>query len=520
MDRLIDQFIMAKEVFGIDLGTTNSCIAEISSLDKLPVVIKNAEDLQTTPSVVYYDDYGSPIVGGEAKRSMAQNSSRAVAFIKREMSNPTYKREIDGEIISPVKVSAMILKKLVEDANLSREYRGKPKIKDVVITVPAYFGNNERALTKQAGEVAGLNVLALLNEPTAAALSYGTSHLEGKNFMIYDLGGGTFDVSIMRMSKGALETLSTDGDHHLGGVDWDIELVNYVLSNCCGTSDRYENIKDTRDGGALILAAEQCKKLLSKNLESPMRFRYRNRMYTKPIKRSLFEELTSDFLQRTIDVVKHAMAISTDKDAAINEIILVGGSSYMPMVKERLRKEFPGTTIRLDQFEPDLSVAKGAAIHAYNIANPQNTPAADVKIGKDLASRSYGVGIVMRETNEDKIQNLILRTDSIVYSGTATTCTRFDDQTSVYIPIYENTSIDRFVDQSHGTLIAAKTITWGFPVPKDTDINYVIKREHDGIVHIEVECQGKKIFFDIKPDQALSEYEKTRLKREIDGMQL
>lgn len=511
---------MAKEVFGIDLGTTNSCIAEISSLDKLPIVVKNSEDLQTTPSVVYYDDYDSPIVGGEAKRCMVQDPSRAVAFIKREMSNPTYKRVIGGETISPVKVSAMILKKLVDDANLSREYKGKSKIKDVVITVPAYFGNNERELTKQAGEVAGLNVLALLNEPTAAALSYGTSHLEGKNFMVYDLGGGTFDVSIMRMKNGVLETLSTDGDHHLGGMDWDIELVNYVLSNCCGTSDRYDNIKNTRDGGALILAAEQCKKLLSKNTESPMRFRYKNRMYTKPIKRSLFEELTSDLLQRTIDVVRHAISISTNKYATINEIILVGGSSYMPMVKERLRKEFPGTTIRLDQFEPDLAVAKGAAIHAYNIANPINTPAAGVKIGKDMASRSYGVGVTLRGTNDQRIQNLILRTDPIIYSGTSTTVTKYEGQKDVYISIYEHTEIEDLISQDKGKLIASKTITWGYPVPKDTDINYIIKRGSDGIVHIEVECQGKKIYFDIKPDQALSESEKNRLKREIDGMQL
>ena len=511
---------MAKEVFGIDLGTTNSCIAEISSLDKLPVVIKNSEDLQTTPSVVFYDNYGAPIVGGEAKRCMVQDPSRAVAFIKREMSNPAYKRVIDNETISPVKISAMILKKLVDDANLNREYKGKSKIKDVVITVPAYFGNNERELTKQAGEVAGLNVLALLNEPTAAALSHGTSHLEGKNFMVYDLGGGTFDVSIMRMKNGMLETLSTDGDHHLGGMDWDIELVNYVLSNCCGTSDRYENIKNTRDGGALILAAEQCKKLLSKNSESPMRFRYKNRIYTKPIKRSLFEELTADLLQRTIDVVRHALSISTDKCATINEIILVGGSSYMPMVKEKLRREFPGTPIKLDQFEPDLAVAKGAAIHAYNLANPINTPAGGVRIEKDLASRSYGVGIIMRDTGEDKIQNLIRRTDPIVFTGTASNCTRDEGQTGVYIQIYENTSTNEYADQLEGKLISAQRINWGYPVPKDTRISYVINRGSDGIVHIEVECQEKRIYFDIKPYQALSEYEKSQLKREIDGMQL
>lgn len=509
---------MAKDVFGIDLGTTYSCISEISPLDKLPVVVKNSDELQTTPSVVYYDDYDQPIVGGEAKRCMIQNPARSVVFIKREMSNPLYRRTIGSETISPVKISAMILKKLVDDANLNRQYRGKSEIKDVVITVPAYFGNNERELTKQAGEVAGLNVLALLNEPTAAALSYGTTHLEGKNFMVYDLGGGTFDVSIMRMDNGVLETLSTDGDHHLGGVDWDIELVNFVLSSCCGISERYEDIKDTRDGGALILAAEQCKKLLSKNEESPMRFRYKNRMYTKAIKRSLFEELTADLLQRTIDVVRHAISISTNRSAKIDEIILVGGSSYMPMVKNQLKKEFPNTPIRLDQFEPDLAVSKGAAIHAYNIANPIYKSAAGVKIGKDLASRSYGFGCFVGDV--EQICNLLLRSDPIEYESVKFFETRNDGQTGVNVTIYENTENEQYISLDKGKLIFEKEISWGYAVPEGTDITVHVKRAADGIVHIEAECQSIKLYFDIKPNEALSDYEKEQLKREISDMQL
>lgn len=510
---------MAKEIFGIDLGTTYSCVAEISQLDKLPVVIKNSEDLHTTPSVVFYDDYGSPIVGGEAKRSMLQDSSRAVAFIKREISNPSYKRTIGSESITPVKISAMILKKLVDDANLSREFSGKSKINDVVITVPAYFGNNERELTKQAGEVAGLNVLALLNEPTAAALSYGTNNLNGKNFMVYDLGGGTFDVSIMSMRDGRLETLSTDGNHHLGGIDWDVKLVNYVLENCCNTSDRYENIKDTHDGGALILAAEVCKKLLSKTEESPMRFRYKNRMYTKAIKRSLFEELTFDLLQQTIDVVRHAIDISTNKYAKIDEIILVGGSSYMPMVKERLRKEFPNTPIRLDQFEPDLAVAKGAAIHAYNIVNPNYNPAGGVKIDIDLATRSYGIRIIDSITGELKIENVILRKDKMEYDGISNFSTHGDNTTSCHIAIYENIEVERVISLSKGTKLFEQDIIWGYPVPANTPVVAYVKRGSNGIIHIEVECQSKKVVFDIKSEQSLTEYQKLCLKREIDSMQ-
>lgn len=511
---------MAKEVYGIDLGTTYSCIAEISELDKLPVVIKNSEELQTTASVVYYDEYDSPIVGGEAKRCMQQNPTRSIAFIKREMSDSSYSRTIGTNTVTPVKISAMILKKLVDDANLNREYRGKSAIKDVVITVPAYFGHTERELTKQAGEAAGLNVLDLLNEPTAAALSYGANKLEGKTFMVYDLGGGTFDVSIMRVTNGNLVTLSTDGDHHLGGVDWDTEIVNYVLSNCCGVDERYEDIKDTKDGGTLILAAEQCKKLLSKNDESPMRFRYKNRMYTKAIKRSTFEELTSDLLQKTIDVVHHAMSISTDRNATIDEIILVGGSSYMPMVKNKLIEEFPDTEVRLDQFEPDLAVAKGAAIHAYNLANPLFVGVSGgVKILQDLSSRSYGIASIDYYTGENVVENLVLRSDPIVYGETILFQTTTEGQDSVDISIFESASSERTIPRYEGKMIASKTISWGYPVPIHTTIVAKVKRESNGIVSIEVECQNKKVSFELKPENALDIDQMNILKKELKNMQ-
>ena len=196
---------MMEAVFGIDLGTTNSCVATIGE-DGLPQVIKNLDDEFTTPSVVFYDEGGEYYVGKEAKSGMSVEVDRTVAFIKREMSNKDYKRIIDDKEINPVEVSALILKKVVDDANEQRSYEGLPPVRKAVITVPAYFGNMECELTKQAGQIAGLEVLDLLNEPTAAALSYGTKGLEGKTFLIYDLGGGTFDVSIMKMKNGVLDT--------------------------------------------------------------------------------------------------------------------------------------------------------------------------------------------------------------------------------------------------------------------------------------------------------------------------
>ena len=264
---------MSQEIYGIDLGTTNSCIATINPADGQPEVIINQATQQTTPSVVYYDDLDTPIVGNDAKNMMKMNPLRSVAFIKREMSNKNYKRSIGTEEISPVKISALILKKLVDDANIAREYEGKAPIHKAVITVPAYFGNDEHVLTRQAGEVAGLEVIGLLNEPTAAALSYGKDTFEGKTIMVYDLGGGTFDVSIIRMHNGNLETLATDGDHHLGGVDWDEMIVNYTLA-VSGYDVTYADIKDKKEGGAMILAAEQCKQQLSVQTKAPMRFRY------------------------------------------------------------------------------------------------------------------------------------------------------------------------------------------------------------------------------------------------------
>ena len=337
--------------------------------------------------------------------------------------------------------------------------------------------------------------------------------------MVYDLGGGTFDVSIMRVTNGNLVTLSTDGDHHLGGVDWDTEIVNYVLSNCCGVDETYEDIKNTKDGGTLILAAEQCKKLLSKNEESPMRFRYKNRMYTRAIKRSTFEELTSDLLQKTMDVVHHAMSISTDRNASIEEIILVGGSSYMPMVKNRLLKEFPGTKIRLDQFEPDLAVAKGAAIHAYNLANPLLGAAAGVRIAKDLGSRSYGIETIDAITKEDRISNVLLRTDPLIYEGRFTFETNEGCSKSVSISVRENVSIERTIPLKEGKRIASQSISWGYTVPNGTPVVVRVKREADGIVHIEAECQEKKVFFEIKPDNALTIQEMRSLKNELRNMQ-
>lgn len=489
-------------VFGIDLGTTNSCVATIGD-DGLPVIIRNLDDDNTTPSVVYYEDDGENYVGKQAKNSMGADSERTVAFIKREMSNDRYERYIDGKRINPVDVSALILKKVLDDANELRSYDGLPPVKKAVVTVPAYFGTKECELTKQAARIAGIEVLDLLNEPTAAALNYGVKGLEGKTFMIYDLGGGTFDVSIMRMKNGTLDTISTDGNHRLGGVDWDILLLDHALQKA-GYDVIYDDIKDERDAGKMLLSAELCKKNLSRSERAILKLNYNRKASNIEITRSKFEDITGDLLEQTITIVRNAIKIAKEPNVKIDEIILVGGSSYMPMVRNRLTKEF-SCPIRLDHLEPDLAVAKGAAIHAANIANASKD--SKVKIGNDLGSRSYGI-LCTDENDKDYVSNIIKRTDNLIFEGTSSFVTRYEGQNAINVSVYENKSVNNRIDNVGScTLIEKKMLSWGFPVPKGTRMTTHVLRSSDGTVKIWAECQGKRVDFEIKYKGAYTESE-------------
>lgn len=497
-----------KEVFGIDLGTTNSCVSTIGE-DGLPIVIKNLDDEFTTPSVVYYDEESDDCyVGKEAKSGMGGSPEQTIAFIKREMSNPNYRREVNGKVVSPVEVSALIIKKVVDDANEQRSYEGLPPIKKAVITVPAYFGAMERELTAQAGEIAGVEVLDLLNEPTAAALSYGTKGLEGKTFMIYDLGGGTFDISIMSMKNGVLTTLSTDGDHKLGGVDWDIALLDFALQ-ACGLDVTYDDIKEEREAAKMILAAEVCKKNLSKSDKATIKLIYKRKPYLKEISRSVFEEITEDLVESTIDMIHHALKIAREPLTAsdIDEIILVGGSSYMPMIKKRLQKEF-NCELRLDMFEPDRAIAQGAALHAAKL---QGDNGVKVILGEDMGARSYGTDVC---TNDGiMIQNILSRTDPLIYEDTFYFYTTVEGQTSASISLYENTSTDELVSVKKTTKIMDKSLVWGTPVPVGSEIIMHVTRNKEGIVHVMAECGGKQEEFSIETKGLLGQNEVDAMKR-------
>ena len=506
-------------VFGIDLGTTNSCVAVIGE-DGQPTIIKNIDDEYTTPSIIFFDDFGSPYVGKEAKASRKSDPDRSVSFIKREMSNPRYKVRIDSQEYTPIELSAIILKKVVDDANEQRSYDGLPPIRRAVVTVPAYFGNDEREFTRQAGEIAGIEVLGLLNEPTAAALSYGARGLEGKTFMVYDLGGGTFDVSIMRMKGGNLETISTDGDHKLGGVDWDKAIIDYALIKA-GIDETFDDLMSSsdpqkrKDAIRMLEPAENCKKLLSRSEAVKMQFIYRKSPYVVDIRRSEFEELTADLLENTMNIVEKAIKIAPAhynlKKSDIEEIILVGGSSYMPMVKQRIQKDFTCKVI-LDRFEPDRAIAKGAAIHAANLVGNQAGPHLE-----DKGSRSYGFEVITNE-GELKVENVVRRTDPLVYSGVANFSTSAETS-SVKLTLYENLGADNsLLEISDCKKIDEKILSLGKTVPKGVPVVAHVSRTQDGTVTIWVECQGNRVDFKVEPHGMLDKRDAERFRKRLEGM--
>lgn len=474
------------EFYGIDLGTTNSCIAIIDEDDSVTVVT-NEEGQLTTPSVVAYDEDGSPYVGMAAKANMANDPERTVAFIKREMSNDNYQRRIGNININPIDVSAEILKKLVRDANQKRQdEEGKDPIYKAVITVPAYFGNAERTRTMEAGKRAGLDVISLINEPTAAALSFGIKNKQNRTILVYDLGGGTFDVSIMRIQNGVMDTLATNGNHQLGGVDWDEKIVDYVLQK-----EKFKvtckdlKANDMATYGALVIAAEDAKKILStpSRDKTTLRYNYKG-IHNTEITRAEFEELTEELMKMTEQIVD--VAIEMAGQPKIDDVLLVGGSSRMPMVKNFIEKKF-GISPRM--FEPDLAVAKGAALFAGQ--EEKGYTEVGIQLGNDKGSASYGISAFVK--NKEMVCNLILMSDDLcVEKVFEEFSTLGDGQTSVRVAFYENRVNEPTCELYMAKLMQEGEVSWGHPVPKGTPLKYIVNRGKDGIIKVLCEVEGVK----------------------------
>ena len=346
------------KIIGIDLGTTNSCVAVIEGGE--PVVIANAEGARTTPSVVGFTKTGERLVGQVAKRQAITNPDRTISSIKRKMGT-NEKVTIDGKAYTPQEISAMILAKLKADAEA---YLGEP-VTEAVITVPAYFNDSQRQATKDAGTIAGLNVKRIINEPTAASLAYGVDKETDQKIMVYDLGGGTFDVSIIEMGDGVTEVLATNGDTHLGGDDFDQRVIDW-MADAFQKENGIDLRQDKMAAQRLKEAAEKAKIELSSAMQSNINLPFITADATGPkhldmtLSRAQFDALTADLVERTMTPVRKAMADAGLKASDLKKVLLVGGSTRIPAVQEAVKKE-----MGMDPFKginPDECVAVGAAI--------------------------------------------------------------------------------------------------------------------------------------------------------------
>ena len=348
------------KIIGIDLGTTNSCVAVMESGE--PVIIPNAEGGRTTPSVVAFSKIGERMVGSLAKRQAVTNHDRTISSIKRQMGT-NYRVNIDGHKYSPQEISAMILQKLKQDAE---SYLGEP-VTDAVITVPAYFTDAQRQATKDAGKIAGLNVQRIINEPTAAALAYGVDREEPQKIMVYDLGGGTFDVSILDISSGVIEVLATAGNNHLGGDDFDQCIVDYLVRQFKAET----KVDLSRDPAAMQRireAAEKAKIELSGVTSTTVSLPYitvgkNGPMHMDiPLTRAKFNDLTWHLVQATREPLNQAINDSGVKISQISKVLMVGGSSRIPAVQD-LVQSITGS-LPFKGINPDECVAMGACLQA------------------------------------------------------------------------------------------------------------------------------------------------------------
>jgi molecular chaperone DnaK (HSP70) len=508
-------------IFGIDLGTTYSSIAYVDDYGK-PIIIPNAENQHVTPSVVFFD--GENVVVGEvAKESAKLYPDDVVSFVKRSMGEPNFIFEHNSETYRAEEISSYIIRKVVQDAekNIGQE------ITDIVITCPAYFGINEREATQRAGEIAGYNVRHIINEPTAAAISYGSLEvMEKRTVLVYDLGGGTFDITMITIEEGAINVICTGGDHNLGGKDWDDRIVGYLVQEFQNATHSDEDILEDPDTCQdLQISAEKAKKILSQRDKTPILITHSGERVKVILERKKFEEITQDLLERTVTLT-HDMLEEAKKKGheTFDEIVLVGGSTRMPQVSERIQREFKTEP---KAFDPDEAVAKGAAIYGQKIiinegvlkrvaektgrsmeelddindpelddvleeveqlvADDTGYTLAEVKRSRvkisNVTSKSFGV-IAHNPSDDEIVFNLILKNTTVPITTKRSFGTAVDDQEAAYIRIMENESNEVVTNPNHAVEIGTAVLELPPGIKADTPVEIMFKLNEEGRLEI------------------------------------
>jgi molecular chaperone DnaK len=549
-------------VYGIDLGTTHSCIARIGEVGR-PAVLRNMEGADTTPSVVYFESAENVVVGAPAKDTAVLSPELVVSLIKRDMGHEVT-RELHGREYSPEEISAFVLRKLVADAVAVTGEEAT----DVVITVPAYFGAAERDATRKAGHIAGLNVIDIISEPIAAAITYGVLNppsddvaedsedaedaeevaepvetpANGKHagagdqkagevgedtvevfgrkspghvgahrrtpdrtILVYDLGGGTFDTTVIALRDGDIGVVCTDGDHELGGADWDARLVEYLAERFAEEHpDVGDPLDDRHTEQQLRHDAEEAKKALSRRTKHTVRVMHEGRVATIELTRDQFEEITRDLLDRTIEITGRTLATAAGKGVTdYDNLVLVGGSTKMPAVPGRLESEL---SLKATLQDPDLAVAKGAALYAFeetyrrllakgerdlarDMASRAGLSASDQELIASrqistVASRAFGVIALDPNTDVEHVVHLVHANDSLPRGKTREFGTVEDDQTIVKIIVVEQAGSAESTEVAHNEPIADGELKIPPGKPAGWPIEVTFSLDTSGLLHV------------------------------------
>lgn len=501
----------AVSVYGIDLGTTYSCIAYVDEYGK-PVAIPNAEGERITPSVVFFDG-SHRIVGNEAKNNSVLYPDQVAVLVKRHMGEPYWIFPYNGVEYSAEEISSYILRKLVDDAAQAGH-----AITDVVITCPAYFGINEREATARAGTIAGLNVRSVINEPTAAAIAFGLHSADDQVVLVYDLGGGTFDITMIEIRGGEINVIATGGDHHLGGRDWDDILVHYLAEQWTDVVGSNENLlNDLETLQELFIRAEQAKKSLTARDRTDVAVAHAGQREKVTLTREKFDELTNHRLALTIEYTHRMLGEAKKKGyTRFDKILLVGGSTRMPQVAERLQAEFG---IEPQSFEPDEAVAKGAALYGQKLAigdairikiaewgetergaTPELIDKAQQEVADELGltlpsvqhlnalsitnvtSRSFGV-VALDQFKKEGVSNLIRINQKVPAEATVRFGTEVANQQNAEIRIMENLISEDRIDLAECAEVGNAVLDLPYGLPANSPIEITFELDEQGRLH-------------------------------------